>query len=284
MLLAALAIPALVPRVGPAAPVAAEPLPDPSLVLTATIEAPLTAPAPVNRPAESVVVAPGATVETLAAQHHTDAAALRWANLIPDGTNPAPGSVVLIPPGPGALVRTADGERPSHFAARLGIDPRVLLDYNALTEDVPRPPGSYLQVPLGSGPAGALVGTDFAPSASGEPAVLLSAANHGDDRFPYGQCTYYVATKRDVPWNGNANQWWAAARGIRPEGQVPIAGAILVMDTGWAGHVLYVEHVNPDGSFLVSEMNYYGAPGGGWGRVDERTLTGSEPGIMGFIY
>ena len=52
---------------------------------------------------------------------------------------------------------------------------------------------------------------------------------------------------------------------------------------GWAGHVAYVEHVNPDGSFVVSEMNFYGT-GGGWGRVDRRTIAANDWTITGFIY
>jgi surface antigen len=49
------------------------------------------------------------------------------------------------------------------------------------------------------------------------------------------------------------------------------------------GHVAYVEAINPNGSFLISEMNWWGVPGGGWGRVDFRTMT-SMRGILGFIY
>jgi surface antigen len=47
--------------------------------------------------------------------------------------------------------------------------------------------------------------------------------------------------------------------------------------------VAYVESVRPDGSFLVSEMNWWGVPGGGWNRVDYRTVT-SMRGVLGFIY
>jgi surface antigen len=92
-----------------------------------------------------------------------------------------------------------------------------------------------------------------------------------------------VALRRDVTWGGNAWEWWYAAAGIRPEGHVPVQGAIAVFRSGWDGHVAYVEHVNPDGSFIVSEMNYY-ADGGGWGRVDRRTIGAADPLVMGFIY
>jgi surface antigen len=46
------------------------------------------------------------------------------------------------------------------------------------------------------------------------------------------------------------------------------------------GHVAYVESVNADGSFTVSEMNY-----GGWGRVDYRTIKSTAGlDLLGFIY
>jgi surface antigen len=49
------------------------------------------------------------------------------------------------------------------------------------------------------------------------------------------------------------------------------------------GHVAYVESVDPDGSFVVSEMNWWGVAGGGWNRVDYRRIT-STGGLLGFIY
>jgi len=105
--------------------------------------------------------------------------------------------------------------------------------------------------------------------------------------FTYGYCTWWVATKRSIPWRGNAAQWWWNARAFGfAEGSAPQAGAIMVMGvsgTSPQGHVGYVESVNPNGSFVVSEMNWWGVPGGGWGRVDYRTVT-SMRGILGFIY
>jgi surface antigen len=46
------------------------------------------------------------------------------------------------------------------------------------------------------------------------------------------------------------------------------------------GHVAYVEAVNVDGSFVVSEMNF----NGGWGRVSSRTVVPGTIYIVGFIY
>jgi surface antigen len=112
----------------------------------------------------------------------------------------------------------------------------------------------------------------------------LPATGNG---FSYGYCTWWVAHKRYIPWRGNAYQWWWNARTFGfAEGPTPRAGAIMVMGisgTSPEGHVAYVEKVNADGSFLVSEMNWWGVPGGGWNRVDYRTVT-SMRGVLGFIY
>jgi surface antigen len=109
----------------------------------------------------------------------------------------------------------------------------------------------------------------------------------GANAFAYGYCTWWVAHKRNIPWRGNAAQWWWNARAFgAPEGATPKPGAIMVMGISASspqGHVAYVEAINPNGSFLISEMNWWGVPGGGWGRVDYRTVT-SMRGILGFIY
>ena len=251
-----------------------------AIQIAAVIERPAVAPLVVTRPAVTVIVRPGQTVEALAAEYHSDPAAIRWANGINAQNQPVAGASLLLPPSSGALVHVLADETPTTFATRLGLDPSTILDFNALTSDGPLRGGTYLQVPLGTAPNGALISTRFVVADRGVPQV---APNHAADGFPYGQCTWYVASRRAVTWGGNAWVWWFAAAGTRPEGHVPVQGAITVFRSGWAGHVAYVEHVNPDGSFVVSEMNYYGN-GGGWGRIDRRTISANDGSVMGFIY
>lgn len=110
------------------------------------------------------------------------------------------------------------------------------------------------------------------------------------DSFSYGQCTWYVASRRCVPWGGNADEWYYnAARMGFPEGHTPVPGAIVVFWPGGdgassIGHVAYVEAVGPAdgipaGYFELSEMNF-----DGWDRVNYRVLPDNSPGIQGFIY
>ena len=90
-------------------------------------------------------------------------------------------------------------------------------------------------------------------------------------------CTDYVHSKRpDVAIYGNAGYNWisSAQAAGKSTGSTPQPGAVAVMD----GHVAYVESVNPDGSYTVSEMGWnYQA-----GNFNQRTV---QPGAFGsFIY
>lgn len=90
-------------------------------------------------------------------------------------------------------------------------------------------------------------------------------------------CTDYVHSKRpDVAIYGNAGYNWigSAQAAGKSTGSTPKVGAVAVMN----GHVAYVEGVNPDGSYVVSEMGWnYQA-----GNFNRRTV---QPGAFGaFIY
>jgi surface antigen len=141
-----------------------------------------------------------------------------------------------------------------------------------------------------SGPAAAIAAQianlDNQIAAAQAPRSSSSCGNH----FAYGQCTWYVASRRCVPWGGNADMWYYnAARMGFPEGHTPVPGAIVVFWPGGdgassIGHVAYVEAVGPAagipaGYFKLSEMNY-----NGWARVNYRVLPNNSGGIQGFIY
>lgn len=90
-------------------------------------------------------------------------------------------------------------------------------------------------------------------------------------------CTDYVHSKRpDIAVYGNAGYNWisSAQAAGKSTGTTPKAGAVAVMN----GHVAYVDSVNPDGSYVVSEMGWnYKA-----GNYNQRTV---QPGAFGgFIY
>lgn len=100
----------------------------------------------------------------------------------------------------------------------------------------------------------------------------------GGNTYDYGYCTWYVKNRRgaSIPNGlGNANTWYsrAAAMGLSV-GTTPRAGAVGTTTRGYAGHVVYVESVNDDGTINISEMNYKG-----FGIKSSRTASATE-----FVY
>lgn len=131
----------------------------------------------------------------------------------------------------------------------------------------------------------AKLAADSSKKGSGKLAISNKAptfVNHPVGNFknsyPYGYCTYYVATRRYVPpsW-GNAKSWPSSAkRDGYSVGSQPVVGSIGVTSESWWGHVTYVESV--DGNMVtVAEMNAIG-----WGKVSKRTLSASA--FRAFIY
>ena len=122
--------------------------------------------------------------------------------------------------------------------------------------------------------------------------------------FEPDQCTGYADQRRpDIhayavahgmqAWGWNGNMWGVfAARAGLPTGGTPVAGAIASFQGGAYGHVAYVESVNANGSYVVSEENY--GPSEWNGGYEEpgypdapdpsiRTIYASPPGTV-FIY
>jgi surface antigen/predicted DNA-binding ribbon-helix-helix protein len=103
------------------------------------------------------------------------------------------------------------------------------------------------------------------------------------DDYPWGQCTWYVASLRNVYWSGNAWEWAFTARAAgRPEGRTPRVGSMVVFGPGHGysgfGHVAYVVAVQGPASFTVDEANMLGL-----GVVDQRHI-GSLNDVEAFIY
>ncbi|MBI1952482.1 CHAP domain-containing protein [Candidatus Saccharibacteria bacterium] len=77
---------------------------------------------------------------------------------------------------------------------------------------------------------------------------------------------------------GNANQWPANARAYNiPTGSTPKAGSVAISMSGFYGHSMWVESVNPDGTFNVSQYNKY------WNGTYSETYNVNPAGLI-FIY
>jgi LysM repeat protein len=265
---------------------------DVSLGRYSTIIKPLGIPtsAPLSHEPLVYTVAAGQTLAVLAARFHVTVSDIRWSNpdLISNPSLPV-GDPIEIPPVPGVVVTTNASDTPQMLGAKYKVDPQVIIDFNRLSS-AQLTAGMVLVIPGGVGgafpqppplPAPTYTNVFFANFhlTIGAPVGKYPATG-----FPWGWCTWYVATRRPVPWRGNAIDWYhnAAAMGF-PVGSQPRVGAILVDRESLIGlgHVAYVETVYADGSFLISEMDY-----GMFGVTDQRLIkAGQLNGVLvGFIY
>jgi len=265
---------------------------DVSLGRYGTIIKPVSIPtsAPISHQAFTYTVAAGETLASIAAKYHVTVKEIRWSNTnLYSSASISTGDQIVIPPVDGVVVTTKATDTIGALATKYSVDPQTIIDFNRL-RIATLTPGMTLVIPGGKG-------GEFPPppalwqilaqqnAASGSYPVKVVGCCLGpyvNNKFPQGWCTYYVATKRNVTWNGDAYYWYqnAAAQGYAT-GSTPKVGAIMVTAESWAGHVAYVEAVNPDGSWLVTEMNWVA-----FGVIDDRLITTKLIGakLVGFIY
>ncbi len=264
---------------------------DVSLGRFSTIIKPVSIPtsAPINHMPFTYGVAPGENLTRIAAKYNVTVSQIRWSNTNLISTDSvATGDQLVIPPVPGIVVTTKATDTFESLGTKYQVDPQAIIDFNRL-RSAQLAAGTVLVIPGG-------VGGAFPPppalyqllarsgTGGGYPVKVLGCClgPYAANGFPAGWCTYYVATKRNVTWRGDAGYWYAnaSAQGY-PVGPTPKVGAIMVTWESWAGHVAFVEAVNADGSWVVSEMNYVA-----FSVISERTIKPGQLGgrLVGFIY
>ncbi len=243
--------------------------------------------APASHAPSTYTVQVGDSVGTIAAKFHVTAAQIRWSNSgLFNSDSVLPGEQLVIPPLPGVVVTVKNGETLQGLAKAFQVDPATIADYNRL-RDPQLTAGLVLVIPNGVGPAfppPPAVYQQHNGTGGAMPAIVKSCClgPYPATGFPVGWCTYYVATWRNVTWRGDAGWWYdnARAQGYAV-GPTPKVGAIMVTWESYLGHVAYVESVNSDGSWTVSEMNYVA-----FDVIDWRTIKPGQLGsrLVGFIY
>jgi hypothetical protein len=118
----------------------------------------------------------------------------------------------------------------------------------------------------------------------------VTVGKPGSNNFPEGQCTWYVASRRDIgPLHGDARYWDGVATETGYDvGDVPVKGSIMVWQPGvhnadqTYGHVSFVERVIPnrDGTFTVEFTDNLNMDSTNPTRI---TITPGEEGVS-FIY
>ena len=265
---------------------------DVSLGRFSTIIKPVAIPlsAPTSHSAFTYSVAAGETLKEVAKKFNVTVSDIRWSNTnLMSSDVVATGDQIVIPPVPGIVVTTKATDTLDKLAFKYQSDAQTILDFNRLRTPV-LTAGTVLVIPGGVGGAFpppptvwqnlVRVGT----GGGGYHSVVLGCClgPYPATGFPPGWCTYYVATKRNVTWRGDAGFWYqnASAAGY-PVGPKPKVGAIMVTWESSLGHVAYVEAVNADGSWTVSEMNFVA-----FDVISERTIKPGQLGsaLVGFIY
>ncbi|ARJ51211.1 LysM peptidoglycan-binding domain-containing protein [Staphylococcus lutrae] len=208
-----------------------------------------------------------------------------------------PGQVITIGGGGGAQathsssqaqngVHTVQaGESLNIIAAQYGVSVQNLMQANGLTSYLIHPNQS-LQIPGGGGGVTSQTtgGTGSTPSTNQN--SNTPTFNH-QNLYDWGQCTWHVFNRRAETGQPISTFWWNAdhwAANAAGDGYTvdhhPTVGSIMQNYDGPIGHVAYVERVNPDGSILISEMNYNTPPG----VVDYRIIPASIASSYNYIH
>lgn len=236
-------------------------------------------------------VVAGDSVAAIARRFAIPEASVRWSNLdqlASAQSQPRVGSDLLLPPVAGVALVSRQGDTTANLADRFHVDQQAIVDFNRLQigPDYQLPIGLELAIPAGRGPDLAPASPQSRPTVSFHlggyvvlgpgPRVPVATGNY----FAFGNCTYYVYNRRHVPWQGDAWAWYGNAQRMGfATGSVPRPGSIMVTWESGYGHVAYVESVNPDGSWIVSEMNFLA-----FNAVDRRLIRPGGVPLIGFIY
>ena len=174
------------------------------------------------------------------------------------------------------------GETLNIIANRYGVSVDQLMSANNLNGHLIFP-NQTLTIPGQGQRVGEQGGT---PSPTKTTQNQSPTPNHAN-LYDWGQCTWHVFNRRAEVGQPISTYWWNAenwANNAANDGHTvnntPAAGSILHTYAGPVGHVAFVERVNPDGSVLISEMNYNTPPG----TVDYRTIPASEVSSYNYIH
>ena len=227
----------------------------------------------------------GDTIKSIAKKFGVKPDTIRNSNNL-TGDTVAVGVEIMISPVDGIVYQVSSGDSPESIASKFRVDKTQLVAINDAELTNKFKVGDYIIVPDGLPP---VQETSYhAPSASGGSSYSFGLTPiYRANAYDYGWCTWHAANRRyeigrPIPSNlGNAVSWLSAARAAGlPTGTEPRDGAVLSqLNIGGLGHVAFVEKVNSDGSFLVSDMNYPI-----WGKVTYRTVPASDKGNYRFIY
>ena len=238
------------------------------------------------------VVKPGESMESIAAERGLTTDQIRWSNGLKT-TELSADSTLYLPSTPGIVYTVKGGDTIESIAEKYGSTVAEIvalndLEVSGITE------GTKIVIKNGSLPE--TERPEYVPPVRrptynytytylGNTSERQNIRSEGYLNIGGGQCVDYALYKRPdlkelYGWSlGNANTWARRATKSVVD-HTPSAGAIFQTESGWVGHVGYVEAVNPDGSIEVTEMNYGYIPY----RVVRSTIPASAVGNFNYIH
>lgn len=245
---------------------------------TAIVKPQIVQPTVSSREITQYTVKDGDSVTSIAANYGVTSETVRWANnLVADTVSP--GKVLTIPPVDGVIYTVKAGDTPDSVAGTYAASKERIISFNDLEIDG-FSTGDKIIIPGGALPENQRPGyvaprraVSSAYATSGNLSTTASnfRATTGNV-YSYGYCTWYVFERRaqmgkPIAGNwGNATSWayFAGLSGFQVN-TTPSVGSIIQNGGGWGGygHVAIVEKILPNGTIVLSEMNY----AGNWGRV-----------------
>lgn len=232
----------------------------------------------------------GENIDIIAARYDASADQIRWSNGLKT-VDVAAGTIIKIPSTPGIVYTVKSGDTIDSIVSKYGSNAEEIIALNDL-EISGISEGMNIVIKDGSLPETerpeyvapvrrrTYTNTNYTYTYLGNASSRTNLVCNRS--LGAGQCTTWGWLKRpDLGFiKANANRWDDVARsaGILVN-HTPAAGAIFQTDSGWYGHVGYVESVNADGSINVSERNYAGCYG-----VLFSTIPASEVGRFNYIH
>ena len=240
----------------------------------------------ISRGVEEYYVKEGETMEMIAQKYGITNDQIRWSNG-KKNTNVEVGELLYIPTKPGIVYTVKSDDTIASISDKYGSTVEEIVALNDL-EVSGISEGMHILIKGGELPE--TERPEYVPpvrtytytySYLGDTSIRVNLVCRTD--LGAGQCTTWGWIKRPEYaglLKANANRWddIAAANGILVDHN-PEAGAIFQDDSGWYGHVGYVESLNGDGSINVSERNYRGCYG-----VLYSTIPASEVWKLKYIH
>lgn len=201
----------------------------------------------------------GDTLSSIAKKFGISTNTLAWSNNLSPSQTIKNGWFFIISPQDKVIIhKTTASDSIPGLARKYGVSEDTIIAKNGLEDAGDIDPGVYLYIPGGN--------VQEAPKPTpAKPGKKGSGGNSGfnlrevGNVFPYGQCTWYVATQVNISWRGNAKDWLknasAAGKTVTKEAG---AGRIAVTPDSRYGHVSMVRAVYGNGTVLLEDYNYSG--------------------------